>query len=294
MVVATIHWFRKGLRIHDNPALLRAIDGADVVFPLFIIDPHFADPGRVGVNRYRFLLESLSDLDASLRTRYNACLFVARGRPEDVLSELARTWRVSRVTFEKDTEPYAIERDKRGSANITVESITGHTIWDPDLIIAANGGSAPSSYRAFISVAGKLPLPKEVPDPQAIPVNFECYAQDTFGIPTLEDMGYTTPREAGLYPGGETVAFERLKAHLARKEWVQAFAKPNTAPNSIAPSTTVLSPYLKFGCLSVRKFLHGLHAATRGVGKATKPPVSLEGQLLWREFFYTVMMCLPC
>jgi hypothetical protein len=29
------------------------------VYPLFIIDPHFADPEKVGVLRYRFLLQSL-------------------------------------------------------------------------------------------------------------------------------------------------------------------------------------------------------------------------------------------
>lgn len=38
-----IHWFRKGLRVHDNPALLRAVDEAikatSVLRPVFILDP---------------------------------------------------------------------------------------------------------------------------------------------------------------------------------------------------------------------------------------------------------------
>ena len=41
-----------------------------------------------------------------------------------------------------------------------------------------------------------------------------------------------------------------------------AFEKPNTSPNSLSPSTTVLSPYLKFGCLSPRLFFHGLQKVT--------------------------------
>lgn len=38
-----VHWFRKGLRVHDNPALLRAINEAvnkkAAVRPIFILDP---------------------------------------------------------------------------------------------------------------------------------------------------------------------------------------------------------------------------------------------------------------
>jgi len=34
--------------------------------------------------------------------------------------------------------------------------------------------------------------------------------------------------------------------------------QPKTSPNSLEPSTTVLSPYLKLGCLSPRLFYHEL------------------------------------
>lgn len=35
---ASIHWFRKGLRLHDNRALLEACDGAGSLYPLFVLD----------------------------------------------------------------------------------------------------------------------------------------------------------------------------------------------------------------------------------------------------------------
>ncbi|CAN0093381.1 unnamed protein product, partial [Laminaria digitata] len=34
----SVHWFRKGLRLHDNRALLEACDEADVLYPLFVVD----------------------------------------------------------------------------------------------------------------------------------------------------------------------------------------------------------------------------------------------------------------
>lgn len=38
-----VHWFRKGLRVHDNPALVRAVNEAIAkkisIRPIFILDP---------------------------------------------------------------------------------------------------------------------------------------------------------------------------------------------------------------------------------------------------------------
>jgi len=42
MVVNTIHWFRKGLRLHDNPSLLDSVRGADTLRFVYILDPWFA------------------------------------------------------------------------------------------------------------------------------------------------------------------------------------------------------------------------------------------------------------
>jgi len=82
---------------------------------------------------------------------------------------------------------------------------------------------------------------------------------------------------------------ESLKDEL----WVARFEKPNTAPNSLEPSTTVLSPYLKFGCLSARLFYQKLKEILKRQPKHSQPPVSLVGQLMWREFYYTVAAAEP-
>ena len=62
----------------------------------------------------------------------------------------------------------------------------------------------------------------------------------------------------------------------------------------MSPSTTALSPYLKFGCVSSRLFaakLRAVYAAAKG--KHSAPPVSLMGQLLWREFYYAAAFGTP-
>lgn len=86
-------WFRKGLRIHDNPALEHAAKGSYFLYPVFVIDPHYMEPDvtafsqgseRAGLNRIRFLLESLVDLDLSLK-RLGSRLVVLKGEPSQVL-----------------------------------------------------------------------------------------------------------------------------------------------------------------------------------------------------------------
>lgn len=92
----SIIWFRKGLRLHDNPALQRACEGSKHVFPLFVLDPYFLAPdptapspgsARCGVNRIRFLLESLEDLDLRLKD-LGARLLVMHGNPQELFPTL--------------------------------------------------------------------------------------------------------------------------------------------------------------------------------------------------------------
>lgn len=57
-----------------------------------------------------------------------------------------------------------------------------------------------------------------------------------------------------VWRGGESEALTRLERHLERKAWVASFGRPKMTPQSLLASQTGLSPYLRFGCLSVRLF----------------------------------------
>lgn len=134
-------------------------------------------------------------------------------------------------------------------------------------------------------------MSKAGPPPEPLPAVEEIYKgkhpkepyEGKYELLTLEELdvdeGKLGPH---LYPGGETEALKRLKSVIARKSYISNFEKPNTSPNSLQPSTSVLSPYLKFGCLSARLFHQELKTIKP---QKTQPPVSLLGQLYWREFF---------
>lgn len=71
-------------------------EGASHVFPVFVLDPWFLAPDPTmpspgskvaGVNRIRFLLQSLENLDANLR-QHGSRLLLLHGNPINVIPTL--------------------------------------------------------------------------------------------------------------------------------------------------------------------------------------------------------------
>ncbi|XP_067445312.1 cryptochrome-1b isoform X1 [Thunnus thynnus] len=305
MVVNTIHWFRKGLRLHDNPSLRDSIPGADTLRCIYILDPWFAGSSNVGINRWRFLLHCLEDLDASLRKR-NSRLFVIRGQPTDVFPRLFKEWQITHLSYEYDSEPFGKERDaavKKLASEAGVEVVVriSHTLYDLDKIIQVNGGQPPLTYKRFqavINCMDAVGLPAETITSEdikkcATPISEDH--DDKFGVPSLEELGFETEGlTTAVWLGGETEALLRLERHLERKAWVANFERPRMNATSLLASPTGLGPYLRFGCLSCRLFYFKLTDLYRKVKKNSTPPLPLYGQLLWREFFYTAATNNPC
>uniref|UniRef100_A0A7S3R4Y9 Photolyase/cryptochrome alpha/beta domain-containing protein n=1 Tax=Dunaliella tertiolecta TaxID=3047 RepID=A0A7S3R4Y9_DUNTE len=295
----SILWFRKGLRLHDNPALRDACTGSAAVFPIFIIDPYFLQKSnnKVGVNRYQFLLESLSDLNSSL-TSLGSQLLVLRGTPEEVIPRVLRDWSIKKLCYEIDTEPYAKARDARvddmaREAGVEVKKHWSHTLYDTDMLVRENKGKAPLTMQAFEKLVDRVGHPlTALPAPTArlppVDVSLPGIKDAEVGVPTWQEMGFKEAPTA-IFKGGETEALKRLEHYMKDTKWVASFEKPSTDPSAFTePSTTALSPYLKFGCLSARFFHQRLLDVYRLHPKHSQPPMSLRGQLLWREFFYTL------
>ena len=275
-----------------------AINSNLELYPIFILDPWFVKNARVGPNRWRFLQQTLLDLDTNLKS-LGSRLFVIRGSPESVLNEIFSAWKVSKLTFESDTEPYAKSRDAKVQEiakqhGVDVVTKVSHTLYDPKTIIDRNNGTAPLTYKKLQSLLNAIGLPpKSIDAPDVLPSSNLISDKNvlytkTYDIPTLSELGVDEATlEDCKFPGGETEGLRRLNEYICEEngKWVRAFEKPKTSPNSLLPSTTVLSPYLKFGCISPRLMFEKL-SEINNKGKHTLPPVSLVGQLFWREFFY--------
>ncbi|MEY4422657.1 MAG: hypothetical protein RL581_1195, partial [Actinomycetota bacterium] len=96
-------WFRRDLRLGDNPALLAAIENSDEIVPLFILDPKLIK--QAGNKRLAYLANSLRSLDESLGGK----LHIVAGDQVEVL----KSYNAAEVHISKEYEPYGAARDQR-------------------------------------------------------------------------------------------------------------------------------------------------------------------------------------
>uniref|UniRef100_A0A8D0L628 Photolyase/cryptochrome alpha/beta domain-containing protein n=1 Tax=Sphenodon punctatus TaxID=8508 RepID=A0A8D0L628_SPHPU len=293
----TIHLFRKGLRLHDNPTLLAAVKSSEVVYPVYILDRKFLMSAmKIGALRWHFLLQSLEDLQTNLR-KLNSCLWVIQGDYESVLREQVQKWNITQVTLDDEIEPFYKEMERTiqtlgKEMGFEVLSLVGNTLYDVRRIRELNGGMPPLTYKRFLHRLGDPKMPVQDLTANDFEPTPEVCLDEHYRVPLPEDL--EIPKESpSPWRGGETSGLQRLEQHLQNQGWVANFAKPRTIPNALLPSTTGLSPYFSFGCLSVRTFFYRLSNVYAQSKNHSLPPVSLQGQLLWRELFYTVASATP-
>jgi cryptochrome len=246
-----------------------------------------------------------------------------REAPQTLLPKLFKAWKVTHLVFEKDTDAYARERDQAiiaaaKLAGVEVITCNGRTLWDSDLLVEKNHGKPTMSISQVQAAGPKIgPIPRPIPAPTAIPdpglttldfsqeqpqqtpdfnaqgrnsdeKSFEMLAgpNGDFAVPTLAELGF--PDATTLHRGGETEALLMLDKIIADEMYTATFEKPKTAPTAFEPqATTLLSPHLHFGSLSIREFYWRVQdVVVKHKDKSSQPPVSLTGQLLFRDMYF--------
>jgi deoxyribodipyrimidine photolyase len=279
---------------------------------------------RVGPNRWQYLLDCQNDLSKSI-TKLNAKskLFVIREAPQTLFPKLFKSWKITHLVFEKDTDAYARERDEKvmqiaKEAGVEVIVRVGRTLYDPDELVKANHGK-PTMSISQVQAAGKkiggiarpIPTPKTLPSPGTIDLDFDqekpskepdindiqrdgdeaSYSalagpNGDFSVPTMEELGLKAATTS--HRGGETIGLEALDRIIADEAYTATFEKPKTAPTAFEPqATTLLSPHMHFGSLSCREFYWRVQdIVDKYKGRASQPPTSLTGQLLFRDMYF--------
>ena len=106
-----IFWFRRDLRLADNPALLAAIENREELIAVFILDEKIIKDS--GSKRLAYLGQSLRALDESLNNK----LYVMTGDPIEVLNSLIKRYGADEVHISQEYEPYGAARDLKVEAS---------------------------------------------------------------------------------------------------------------------------------------------------------------------------------
>lgn len=287
-------WFRCGLRLHDNPVLLEAIKKSKpgIFYPIFIFDNETTT--NIGYNRLKFLLESLKDLDEQLR-QFNGRLFIFQGPPVEIFQKILEEIGLTCICFEQNFEPIYQTRDNsvrsfcHENGIQVIEKMTS-TLWSPDKLIKINGGTAPLTYQTFLQTVQVIGEPlRPCENPHWKYVNFGRLSEikkfklfEKVPNPEYFKIYKKKSNSFNCWTGGERQALQKLLRRIKNERKIFQNGLTQSNPDLLSNESEPLSPYLKFGCLSVRRFYWGIHDLF------AKEVPHITRQLFWREYFYTI------
>ena len=272
-----VFWFRRDLRLADNPALERACQSHDALLLVYIDEP---SAGTHDASR-AWLRLSLAALANEVACR-GGTLHVLRGDPERLLTALAAASDATAVHIGALHEPLADARDARLATALARDGVAmrrsgGRLLTDPDLVRSKS--DAP--YRVFTPFL-KSALPTWRYRPRAAPERLTCFALPDSLASTVSSIGAPRPAwDAGFWKcwtPGEAAARARLGSFLDR---IDAYPGDRDFPG--IDGTSRLSPHLHFGEISAGL---ALDAARRSGGAGAEKFVA---ELGWREFAYYVL-----
>ncbi len=272
-------WFRRDLRVADQPTFLAAADAADRALALFVLDPALLKPS--GAARANFLYGCLRELDEALGGK----LLVVQGDPADVVPRIATAVGAQTVHVAADYGPYGRERDEQVEKALAEDGVelvrTGSPYAvAPGRVEKGTGGPfkvfTPFS-RAWADHGWRAPAGTDAStcrwmDPA-----------DKNGGPRAVQIPDDQPVEAELPEAGESAARARWADFL--DEGVADYGSTRDLPAE--RGTSGMSPYLKYGCVHPRTLLADL---AKQKGDSVK---TYRTEIAWREFYADVLYRRP-
>jgi deoxyribodipyrimidine photo-lyase len=277
-----IWWIRRDLRLSDNQALAAALSQAEVVVPVFILDPKLLASPYASQKRLAFLYEGLLTLDLDLVKR-GSKIIVRNGDPVEVLLTLRKETEASAIYAEADVSPYARKRDARVMRALPLILTPGITV-HPVEWLRKSDGTPYTVFTPFSRMWHSLPFPgKPLPAPERLPI-----------LPILTSSGLPDMPKHSLdkiFPAGEIEAQRRLTRFA--DSLIERYDEDRNRMDLNA--TSGLSSYLRFGMLSVRQAVWAAREAEE-LTKDIKANLGAEtwlNELIWREFYAAILFHFP-
>lgn len=264
--MTAVMWFRRDLRLADNPALLEAISAGPEVVGLFVLDPQFFDPAGDVLKAYQ--LDALAALAAAMNGR----LTVRVGNPVSVVPEVAKEAGATSVHISADFEPAGHARDLAVEAALSHVGIPLVRTGSPYAVapgrVLKDDGTPYRVYTPFYK--GWLRHGWQAPAGDGSAAVWLALGSDS--LPARPELTGTT-----LPAAGSRAALARWETF--RREGLDAYADQRDRPD--IAGTSELSGYLRFGEVHPRTLLADL-GDERGHEVFRK-------ELAWREFYADVL-----
>ncbi len=287
-----IVWFRDDLRLADHPALARAAATGAPVICLYIREEPAQGQRPLGAAARWWLAGSLRALDGALRGMGQR-LVLRSGAASDVIPAVIAASGARTVLWNRRYDAGGIAVDTAIKADlaargIAVASLPGNLLREP-WEVKSGAGDPMKVFTPFWRAHQRLgDIREPLRRPTALtPFSGALASEDL----TSWDLEPTKPNWASGFPGtwapGEAGAQTALAAFLA--ESLGGYADNRDRPDR--PSTSRLSPHLRFGEISPVQIWHQAHMAAGLDGG--RDLAKFLAEIGWREFAYHLLFHWP-
>ncbi|MBD3789462.1 MAG: deoxyribodipyrimidine photo-lyase [Campylobacterales bacterium] len=276
-----ILWFRRDLRVKDNPLL--SLDGE--VLPIFIFDTNILQHLKKDDKRVSFIFHYVAKLKRSLQDM-GLDLKIFSGKPADVFKLLDKCG-FDEVAASGDYDNYARQRDLEISHILPFRYIHDTYIFKLDEILKEDG----TPYLVFTpfynkakSIFSKEHLTSYVFENQTLfDTTFKGVTKVNGGVSTIlpfeiKSLGFEMNLPKIIDP------YKKLH-HFAK--YLPKYAHDRDIP--WLDSTSALSVDLRFGTISIRSVLHFL-VVQKKKGMETE---AFFRQLIFRDFYAYLLFYFP-
>ncbi len=268
-----IFWFRRDLRIHDNAGLYHALKDGLPVLPIFIFDTNILDKLEEKKDkRVEFIRDVLVDLQKQLEELTSA-LYVHYGTAAQAFKKLMSEYEITGVFTNHDYEPYALERDSEikkllEENDIAFKTYKDQVIFEKDEVLKDDG--KPYTVYTPYSKKWKETLTDFYLKPYPCKKYFKNFIEHApFTIPSLASMGF---KEKDQYIPPKDPAEKTIKNYNKTRDYP-----------ALEDGTSRLGIHLRFGTVSIRE----------EISKAKKLNSTFLNELIWREFYMSILWHFP-
>lgn len=270
-------WFKRDLRVQDNPVLAEAAARGGRVLPLFIVEPEAWAQPDASARHWRFLSESLAGLCADL-ARLGAPLVLRTGPAPEVLAQLLAATGIREVLSHEETgNGWSYARDRAVAARLRALGVAWRELPQGGVVRRLADRDGWAARRDRVMRAGQV----------AAPQGLRGFDLDPGQIPEARDLKLPFDPCPGRQKGGRAEALALLGSFLVTRG--QEYRRAMSSPLDGATACSRLSPHLAWGTLSPREAAQAAAARRREV-RGTRTGwsgamSSFEARLAWRDHF---------
>lgn len=310
-----IHWFRRDLRVAGNVALQKQFKKFDgKVVGIFCFDKKFLSREDFSVNRFQFFLETLRELKKELRSIGSDLLLMDVG-PDQAFKKLFKELETAgielpqTVSWSRDYEPFAVERDARMSDFFDKKAVVHFNERDHLLIEPHELEKAPGQgYQVYSPFAKKwlslydsdefqsrvklfkkgFTYLRKLEKGEAEKVFSLTWKKLFKGKVEIEDHlddyieRNSKKVDVSIPPSGSVFAWKKI---VEFKKKIDEYGDKRDIPE--LDGTSRLSMYLKNGSITVPQII-AVFELEPYIKKKSGRDIFLS-ELIWREFYYHIL-----